>query len=260
MSDIKTVQAKGVTKIETAVAFQRVRRAHEQVADQLRELIIVGTLTPGARLPTEQEFALQLGVSRATVREALRSLTAEGLVRTSQGAGGGSFVSQPSLARVSSYLSTNIRLLSDAETLSLSEFLEARALIEIPAARLAAERRSNGDVDRLRAAIPGEHAPDRMPTGEQFEMNRDFHSTIVDICSNALLTLAMQPIFMVLQTRLARARLDRAFHRTINQQHVSIANAIEVGEGDRAADLMADHLKWLGPAYERAWRSLGPPK
>ncbi len=241
--------------LDNRVPLRRIKRAYEQIADQIRELIVLGTLKPGVRLPTEHELALQLGVSRATVRESLRALTAEGLVRTAKGTGGGSYVSQPSLTRVSSYLSTNIRLLSDSDELSLSEFLEAREVLEIPAARLAALRCNPEEVLRLRASIPTGDAPEHMPAGEQFEMNSGFHSTIIDACANALLTLAAQPIFAVLQTRLARTTLDDAFHRAINRHHLAIAAAVEAGDADRAAAEMAEHLAWLRPTYERAWRS-----
>jgi GntR family transcriptional repressor for pyruvate dehydrogenase complex len=236
------------------LSLRRVKRAYEQIADQLRELILVGKLKPGMRLPTEVELALQLGVGRSTVREALRQLSAEGLIRTAKGTGGGSYVSQPSLDRISSYLSTNISLLSNSAELSLAEFLEARELLEIPAARLAATRRSPEQLERLQSSIPD--GPQELTTSQQFVLNRDFHSTIVDICANSLLSLAAAPVFLVLQTRLARTSLDDSFHRSINNHHRLIAAAIEAGDPDAAAGVMAEHLEWLRPAYERAWRSI----
>ncbi|MGH3039100.1 MAG: FadR/GntR family transcriptional regulator, partial [Gaiellaceae bacterium] len=74
---------------------RRVRKAYEQVNDQLRELIVSGELAPGERLPNEAVLAREFGVSRATVREALRILTAQNLIRTTKGAGGGSYVTLP---------------------------------------------------------------------------------------------------------------------------------------------------------------------
>jgi len=65
-------------------------KQYEQVAEQLRTLVVAGTLQPGARLPNEEVLAREYGVSRATLREALRSLAAQDLIRTSKGAGGGS--------------------------------------------------------------------------------------------------------------------------------------------------------------------------
>ena len=237
------------------LSLRRVKRAYEQIADQLRELILVGKLKPGTKLPIEVDFASHLGVSRSTVREALRQLSAEGLVRTSKGTGGGSYVSRPSLDRISAYLSTNISLLSNAAELSLAQFLEARELFEVPATRLAAERASNEDRARLCGSVPGELKS--LSTEDQFVWNREFHSTIIDACANPLISLAAAPIFLALQTRLARTQLDDAFHEKVNEHHREIARMVENYDGDGAADAMLAHLQWLRPAYERAWRSFG---
>ena len=233
------------------IPIRPVQKAYEQIADQLRELILAGRVTPGARLPTEQELATQFRSSRATVRESLRMLAAEGLVRTAKGTGGGTYASHPTVQDISTFLNTNVGLLSRSDAVSLEEFLEARELFEVPAARLAAIRCRHGDAERLQAAIP--ESPGEMGTAEQFVANRDFHSAIVDICSNTLLTLAAQPIFIVLQTHLVRAALDEGFHATINDHHRGIAAAIGAGDGDRSAELMAEHLGWLRPVYERTW-------
>ena len=240
----------------SGLTLRRVKRAYEQIADQFRELILVGKLKPGMRLPTEVELASQFGVGRSTVREALRQLSAEGLVRTAKGTGGGSYVAQPTLDRLSTFLSTNITLLSNSAEVSVAEFLEARELLEVPAARFAASRRSRDELDRLDDAVPAPGSLDELTTGEQFVTNRDFHSTIIDICSNSLLTLAAAPIFVVLQTRLARTNLDDAFHLTINSHHRSIASEIAASDPDAAGAAMSEHLDWLRPVYERAWLSV----
>src|SRR5919206_988469 len=87
-------------------AVQRVRKAYEQVADQLRELITSGELAPGQRLPSEAALAVQFGVSRATIREALRVLLTQNLIRTTKGAHGGSFVNLPTVDHISAFLSS----------------------------------------------------------------------------------------------------------------------------------------------------------
>jgi DNA-binding FadR family transcriptional regulator len=228
----------------------RVRKAFEQVADQLRELILLGRLKSGARLPTEQELASSFGVSRATIRESLRVLTTEGLVRTARGSRGGSYVSRPSVDDIERFLRNNIRLLSRSQDVSLNEFLEARELFEVPAARLAAERRSEESVKLLLEAIPNEL--DR-ESEKLFASNRDFHTTLIDICSNTLLTFATQPISIVLHTHLVRTQLDKSFHVAVAAQHHEITQAIDSGNGDEAARLMHAHLQWLRPFYERSW-------
>jgi GntR family transcriptional repressor for pyruvate dehydrogenase complex len=227
-------------------------KAYEQVAETLRGRVVAGELEPGQRLPAETALAAEYGVSRATVREALRLLAAQNLVRTAKGATGGSYVTLPSADHLSESLRSGLGLLAETKDVSLEELLEARELLEVPAARLAASRRREEDLERLRAAIPGE--PLRLGTEEQFVYNRDFHSIVIEASCNTLLLIAAQPVFGVLQTRLARATLGGRFHRAINDHHRAIATAIDAGDAEGAAGEMLAHLEYLRPFYEKAWR------
>jgi DNA-binding FadR family transcriptional regulator len=233
----------------------RVRKAYEQVADQLRELIVSGALAPGERLPTESVLGRNFGVSRATIREALRVLAAQGLVRTAKGAAGGSFVTLPTVDHISSFVEANVGLLTETRRVTLEELLEARELVEVPAARLAAVRRTQSDLDRLRGTVP----PDTPPLGvtDEFTYNAEFHSCLLEASRNTLLTVSAQPIFTVLQTHLARSTLSRSFHTSIHAHHLRILEAVEAGDADAAASEMHDHLGFLRPYYERAWKASG---
>jgi DNA-binding FadR family transcriptional regulator len=237
----------------SSVGIHRVRKAYEQVADQLRELIMSGELARGDRLPNETILAGQFGVSRGTVREALRVLAAQNLIRTAKGAGGGSFVTLPTADHISDFLHANIGLLSESEAVSLHEFLEARAILEVPAARLAAERRSESDITTLKATIVDD--PVHRPTDEQFAYNKGFHSAVMGACGNTLLYIAAQPIFSVLQTNLSRSSLDHTFHQRIHDDHERIAAAIERGDPDAAGNEMHEHLAFLRGVYEKIWRT-----
>ena len=230
-------------------------KAYEQVADRLRQLIVGEELARGERLPNELQLADEFGVSRATVREALRLLAAQSLIRTAKGVGGGSYVTAPSAENVSESLRSGLGLMTSSADVTLEELLEVRDLLEVPAARLAALRRSDGHLERLRAAIPGE--PLRLGTQEQFVHNADFHSTVIDASCNTLLSIAAEPVFAVLQTRLSRSRLGQRFHRSVNDHHREIAAAIESAEEQAAGELMHEHLGFLRPYYEQAWRGVG---
>jgi DNA-binding FadR family transcriptional regulator len=236
-------------------AVRRVRKAYEQVADQLRELIVSGVLAPGERLPTESALGRDFGVSRATIREALRVLAAQGLIRTAKGATGGSFVTLPTVDHISSFVQANVGLLAETRHVTLEELLEARELVEVPAARLAAARRSEDDVERLRATVPADEL--RLGSAEEFTYNAEFHSCVLAASRNTLLTVSAQPIFTVLQTHLARSALPRSFHTSIHADHVRILEAVEAGDADAAAGEMRDHLGFLRPYYERAWKASG---
>lgn len=246
-------QPPGVIPAELVPPVRRVRKAYEQVGDQLRELILSGQMSPGERLPSETALAREFGVSRATVREALRLLAAQQLIRTKKGVAGGSYVTLPSVEHISDVVQAAIALLSESHDLSLHEFLEIRELLEVPAARLAAERRNERDLERIVAAIPSR--PLSLGTQEQFGFNSDFHSVLIQSCGNTLLTIAAQPIFTVLQNNLARSTLGSLFHQTINVHHLAIARAIEAGDTRAAEREMRDHLTFLRPFYERGWRN-----
>lgn len=236
------------------VPVRRVRKAYEQVADQLRELIVQGEVRPGDRLPVESALARDFGVSRATVREALRLLAAQSLVRTEKGATGGSYVTLPTAATISSLVHANVGLLAETRNVTLEELLEARELVEVPAARLAALRRSEDDLEALRATVPDDSA---RGTQEEFSYNAEFHSCVLGASRNTLLVVSAQPIFSVLQTNLARSTLGRHFHRSIHAHHHRILAAVEAGDADTAAAEMHDHLAFLRPYYEKAWKRSG---
>jgi len=226
--------------------------AYERIADRLRELILAGMLRHGERLPTEATLAAEFGVSRATAREAVRMLAAQGLVVAAKGARGGTYVTRPSLDYASHLLQANVALLAELDDITLDELLEARRLIEVPAARLAARRRTVDDVARLHESIPDEAVPHGV--GRRFGLNAGFHTSLMAASGNALLEVAVLPIFAVLQTSLARSALGVRFARRIDTDHEEIADAIGRGDGEGAADAMEAHLAYLQPHYRRVWR------
>ena len=106
---------------------------------------------------------------------------------------------------------------------------------------------------RLRESIPGD--PLRLGADEQFLYNRDFHAVVIEASGNTLLAVAAQPIFDVLRTHLSRSTLGRGYHRAINVHHRRLADAIESRDEVAAGAEMRDHLEFLRPYYERAWRA-----
>ena len=235
------------------ISAPKVLSAREQVARHLRRLIFDGELAVGARLPSEERLGEMFGVSRATVREALRTLAAENLIETTRGSSGGSRVAAPSLGSLAATLESNMRLLVAAEDVTLPELLEARRTLEVPATSLAAARRDDEDLGRMRAALVAEDAD--VTSSRQFDLHRDFHAAVLGACGNRLLGLSAQPIFVVLQTRLGGRRDDPAFQDSINVHHLAIVEAIEQQDAERAAFEMARHLDYLRPHYERIWRA-----
>ena len=235
--------------------LQRVRKAYEQVYDQLRELIMRGELQRGQRLPGEAALAGEFGVSRGTVREALRLLAAQNLIRTAKGAGGGSFVTLPTADHVSEVLQANIRLLSESREVSAEDMLEARELLEAFAARMAASRRGEADLERLRACIIDD--PLDLGTERQHAQNTGFHTALLEASGNTLLAIAAQPVFGILQTNMRRREIERGTLARVNEDHRRILAAVEKGDANAAEQQMREHLAMLRETYVRLWTRHG---
>jgi GntR family transcriptional regulator, transcriptional repressor for pyruvate dehydrogenase complex len=227
---------------------QPVRLAYQQVADELRAQIMAGLLRPGERLPAEPELGRMFGVSRGTVREALRVLVSQHLVETTRGVQGGSFVASPDPARLIEDLGGALGVLVMTPRLSVGNMIEARLLLEPAAARLAALRADPETAGAVRAAADAPR-DSRDPSG--FARHIDFHSTVLMASGNPMLALMLQPVSEVLRTRLERARAhDRTLWDKIDACHLTLADAIAAGDGERTEQLMRDHLLELRPLYE----------
>lgn len=231
-----------------ALPVSRLQPAYQQVADQLRTLIIQGELVSGDRLPPEAELGASFGVSRSTVREALRALASQGLIETTRGTTGGTFVTRIKAAAVTSYLETSIGLMSGTEELTLGDLLEARDMLEVPAASLAASRHQAEHVDALRRAIAREKAS-RGRTGK-FSEHRQFHGLLMAATGNRLLPMVTDPIFRVLQSRFLKPVEGDGFWATVDREHEEIVDRIEAGDGEAAAAAMHRHLDSIRPAYQ----------
>ena len=239
----------------------RVRKAYEQVYDQLRELIMRGELARGQRLPGEAALATEFGVSRGTVREALRLLAAQNLIRTAKGAGGGSFVTLPTADHISELLQANIRLLNESREVTAEEMLEARELLESFAARMAARRRSQPDLEQLAACIVD---PDEFGTEQQLICNTAFHTGLLEAAGNTLLSISAGPVFGILQTNMRRSEIGPKTLEHVNDDHRAILDAVRARDADEAEHRMRAHLAMLRETYGRLWtadgarRSTGP--
>jgi DNA-binding FadR family transcriptional regulator len=220
----------------------RIRPAYWQVTDQLRELIQTGALAVGERLPVEAQLAAAFGVSRSTVREALRSLGSEGLVRTIRGATGGTFVSVPDDERLQQSIEAHLGLMTGAARLTDDDYFDARELIEVPCARMAAVRRTDDHLRLMREALERERKA--MASWERGGHSHDFHTAVVQATGNPLLQLVTVPIFRSMRTR-TLARPGRDTWLEVDDAHQGILRAVTDGDGAAAADAMAGHIEYL---------------
>jgi GntR family transcriptional repressor for pyruvate dehydrogenase complex len=225
----------------------RVRPAYQQVADQLRDRILDGSVAAGDRLPTEVELSEIFGVSRSTVREALRVLASRGLIRTTRGTTGGTFVARVEFDQVSDYLETSLGLMSGAEDISMDNLLEARESLEVPAAGLAALRHRPEHVVQLREAVEREKVT--RTRGTKFREHREFHGIVLDASGNPLIGVVTAPVFRVLRAR-AGGDMPGEYWRQIDSEHIAIIERIEAGDHDGAVRTMRGHLATVRRGYE----------
>ncbi|MEV0072591.1 MULTISPECIES: FadR/GntR family transcriptional regulator [unclassified Amycolatopsis] len=233
---------------QAGLRVRRVQAAYRQVADQLKDQILTGELTAGTRLPNEAELARLFGVSRSTVREALRLLASQHLVDTTRGATGGTFVSSPDALSVAENLGGALGLLVNAQGMSVENLLEARLILEPLAARLAASRADAAGLETLAGATASTSA---LAPSSGFVVHWDFHTTLVAITGNPLLHLMCRPINDVLRGRLHRDRVPREVWDQVDADHVDIHRAVADGDADAAERLTREHLHSLRPLYEK---------
>ncbi len=168
-----------------------VRRPREQVEKQLRDAIVASTFKPGERLPSEADLAREFQVSRATIREALRVLVSEGLIAKVAGAGGGSFVQSIDHDSLKSLLSGSLETIMKFGSVSFDEVNDVRRMLEVPAARLAAENRTEEQAAELRRLIKrqeemfAESRDDHDP--ELYELGQSIYSLVAQASGNRLL-------------------------------------------------------------------------
>ena len=173
------------------VAFSTpLRSLPDQIAEAIRSHILSGELTLDERLPTESELADSFGVSRPTIREALKRLAAKNLIRSKRGVAGGNFVSAPTDEQVRTDLRTTAILLVSHQIFTLADVAESRRLLEAECAALAATRRSDADVEALQGVLVTQERGDL--TDEQFcEADVAFHRALVQAAHNPVLDYVM---------------------------------------------------------------------
>lgn len=226
--------------------------AYQMVADLLRNKIVTGEMAAGERLPVEGDLGEQLGVSRSTIREALRLLSSQKLVVTTRGVTGGTFVAQPLPSEVSDTLTASLEWLTMAERVTVPELLEARDLLEVPAAGLAATRRTEAHLAELESSLLDTPTHNDQP----FKTTRSFHETIIKASGNELLETMTRPVFVVLQNRFLRDRAPKSFWSRVSDEHHLIHQAIESRDRLAAEYEMREHLHHLRRIYEQIDRRL----
>ena len=238
-------------------------RAPDVVAAALRRRILSGELAPGDSLPTEGELINQLGVSRETVRLALRVLDAEGLTATSQGRSGVR-IRHPQPDRVARSLVQMLTLTGA----TWGDLLDFRQMLEPAAAADVAERASESE----RAAIVEVAERGISPDGAGYH---EFHELVVQASGNPILTTVLAAIEQAVRWAAAEQDITQYEREEAARSHRAIAEAIAAKDPGKAERRMRQHLdaalrhveesgllgapmippsRWRGDTTELPWR------
>src|SRR5262249_54415252 len=211
------------------------RALHQQIAESLRDLILAGTIQRGDALPPERALAKQFGVSRATVREAMRALQMWGLVEARQG--GGNYVRVPSIERITTPLST---ILQHSRQLQ-DELMDARLLFEPAVCWLAAQRRTERDLTVIEAILTRQRR--RVEQGDvAVEEDTAFHLALAEATQNQVLPRLIATINdLLLESRLRSLRTPDRPHRSL-AGHLRIVAALRAGDAGAGRQAMHDHI------------------
>ena len=226
------------------------RSAAGQVVEQLRSAIIDGRLRTGDRLPSEHDLAKDFGVSRGTVREAIRTLAASKLVTSSRGATGGTFVTTPQAGELAEQIGEQIVLWFRAGNISLAEVHHARHVLERECVQLAALNRTEDDLSAMRQ--PVEVSRDSgLGEDDWLTTDLDFHTAVSKAAKNSILELAMTAVHLV-RPRTNRLLLKELDRERIADQHWAMYEAIRDKDPNAAAEAFEHHFCYLHETQQRA--------
>ena len=214
-----------------------VPKASDVLANRLRESILTGEYPEGTPLPPERELVVQTRMSRTTVREALRILEVQGLIRIKAGRAGGAFVQQPGNESVANSLELLIR----GRQIRLAAVHETREAIEPSLARLAALHRTAEDLQRLEEANDALAAIGSVD--EFLQANVDWHVAVATASHNEILTGIMIALSRAIYTTTnTEGFVDDEVRAATVRAHRSVTRAIKERDADAAVRRMSRHV------------------
>jgi len=219
------------------------RKLTETVAEQL--LTAIRELPAGTKVPSERTLTKELGVGRSTVREALNGLATLGVVEIRHGqgvfvTGDSSPVSEPSA--IAAALERGVT----------SEFIEARLIVEVEVARLAARRRTEEDLARMSAALAEQEARLDGSLEALVDVAASFNVLLAEAAHNEVLAAMIQSFVSLMLERGPRVYSLEGFREWDLQEHRGLFEAVRDREPDRAARLMREHIEELARRYRVA--------
>ncbi|MEW2395915.1 FadR/GntR family transcriptional regulator [Streptomyces sp. NPDC046862] len=231
------------------------RRVSSQIQSDVMQLILDRKLQAGAPLPTETELMEDLGVSRNSVREALKALQALDIVDIRHGYG--TYVGEASLTPLVDGLTFRTLARPDDDPGALAEILQVREVLEEGLIRRVAATLSDADLDRLEAVVDRMEAAGK--AGEPFpELDREFHELLYAPLGNALVPQLLGAFWTVFR-RVSGARgwTDDPSPELTVRRHRDIVTALRVHDVEAAQRAMADHFRGIEARAAQESRGVG---
>lgn len=232
--------------VAAPTAFKKIRspRAFEEIATQIRAELAEGRLKVGNRLPPERALAEQFGVSRNTLREALRSLEHAGLIRLQKGATGGAFISEAT----GDVITTGLLDMFHVGTIRPDQLTEARIWLESIIVREACLRATPEGLERLRENVRlVERASLEGDFQKRSEVNMDFHRILAQMTGNPVMVIVMNGVLAVLRHFVQSiGDVDNSF---VPPSRKRVIRFMEAGNADAAVTEMEASLKRVQRNY-----------
>lgn len=220
----------------------------EVIADDLREQIIRGALSPGEPLASEAALMAHYGFSRASVREALRLLESDGLIYIKRGPGGGVRVRHPDTSQIA----RSFALLFATTGTPLRDLVRFRQILEPAAAAAAASTSTPEQQERLMDST--ERLEEQRYAGVGTKSQLDFHSTLAECADNELLTVGLTAVQRLSEWHMPAEDLRPEDLSATRRAHRRIALAVVRGDAPGAASAMLRHLQAFEAVLDRSGR------
>ncbi|MBW2305282.1 MAG: FadR family transcriptional regulator [Deltaproteobacteria bacterium] len=225
--------------VDQAILFSPVksRRTFEEVASEIKKLVIQGLLKPGVKLPPEVELASRFGVGRQTIREALRILELSGFITIQKGYGGGPIISDTVLHRITSLFLDAFQM----EKVTLEELTVARLKIEKIVLEDVIDRADEEDIAALRKNMLEARRKIDMKVMAT-DKNIEFHRILAKASKNHVFVIVVDSILALLENLLLRLKPNLEMTRKAVVSHERLLEAIIRKDKAEAGRLLEEHL------------------
>jgi len=225
----------------------RQERLSDQIKDILKQAILDGELKPGSKLPPEDQLAENFKVSKVTAREALREMASEGLIEKRRGIYGGSFIATPGSDKMGQVVINYYRF----GGLTPEELVEFRQILEPELVALAAERRTEEDLQAMQTNI--QEVEEAINKGKPYQAKGiDFHRLIGDACHNRLISTVMDSFVKVFLEILSKVPMTLEDARGDLEYNKKFYEYLLHGQKQKARKLMITHFNTLSEIIKRS--------